>query len=200
MMLLASRSLSKSKYVSREQESQQELQQEEKSLQEKTVGFRAINLLFFTDTNSSQIVWTFGLGCDPVVAPWSGSLSCQNDLDNHRWQLLQGKLKTQQLTPHLCVILFLPFVDRASPFLILILLLLFLNNSLYYGFRAFRTGRPFAPVKIKSETDSLTKEKTPKHHPGLNHRCSSILLEEIFIFKCSHVAMILQNRKKYILK
>lgn len=157
IILLASKSLSKSKYTTREQESQQELHQEEKSLHKKTAGFRAINLLFFTDTNSSQIVWTFGLGSHPVFSPWSGSLSYQNDLNNHRWQLLQGKLKTQQQTPYLCVILFLPLVHRASPFLIL--LLLFLNNSLYYGFRAFRTGSPFAPVKIKPETDSLTKEK-----------------------------------------
>lgn len=51
MTLLASKSLSKSKYITREQESQQELHQEER-----TAGFRAINLLFFTDTNSSQIV------------------------------------------------------------------------------------------------------------------------------------------------
>lgn len=56
MTLLASKSLSKLKYMSREQESQQELHQEEKSLQEKTAGIRAINLLFFTATNSSQIV------------------------------------------------------------------------------------------------------------------------------------------------
>lgn len=164
MTLLASKSLSKSRYMSKEQESQKELHQE-KSLQEKSAWFQAINLLFFTDTNSSQIVWTFGLGSHPVFSPWNGALSYQNDLDNHRWPLLQGKLKAQQQTPNLCVILFLPFVDRASSFLILILLLLFLNNSLYYGFRAFRTGSPFAPVKIKSETDSLTKERIQTKTP-----------------------------------